>query len=83
MISAFFVNAGKSCAVFECYILYRYTFTIQVQIGERVYTVGDTISFSNPLLDIKLDGQSRLLQLTQKLGGGRFDIRFLGTVVSG
>jgi hypothetical protein len=54
----------------------------QVQIGERVYTVGDTISFSTPLLDIKLDGQSRLLQLTQKLGGGRFDIRFLGTVVS-
>ncbi|KAL4220677.1 hypothetical protein ACF0H5_021072 [Mactra antiquata] len=52
----------------------------EVQIDERVYNVTDTISFSNPLLDIKLDGQSKLLQLNKRLGGGRYEIRFLGTV---
>ncbi|XP_053403995.1 propionyl-CoA carboxylase alpha chain, mitochondrial-like [Mercenaria mercenaria] len=68
--------AGKDISLEVRYIKNKF----EVQIGERVYNVSDTISFSNPLLDIKLDGQSRLIQLTQKLGGGRFDIRFLGTV---
>ncbi|XP_052783951.1 propionyl-CoA carboxylase alpha chain, mitochondrial-like [Mya arenaria] len=52
----------------------------EVQIGDRVYKVSDTISFSNPLLDIKVDGHSQLIQLTQRLGGGRYQIRFQGTV---
>jgi len=43
--------------------------------------VTDTISFHSSLLDIKVDGQSKLLQLTKRLGGGKYKLRFLGTVV--
>ncbi|KAH3809691.1 hypothetical protein DPMN_138067, partial [Dreissena polymorpha] len=52
----------------------------EVQIGERVYKVADTISFSTPLMDIKVDGQSHLIQLTERLGGNRYRIRYHGTV---
>lgn len=54
----------------------------EVEIEGRVYKIPDNVVFSTPLLEAKINGNTRLLQLTKRLGGGRYMLRFFGTVVS-
>lgn len=52
----------------------------EVEINNRTYKIPDNIVFSTPLLEAKVNGSTRLLQLTGRLGGGRYKLRYFGTV---
>lgn len=52
----------------------------EAEIDGRTYKIPDNIVFSTSLLETKVNGNTRLLQLTRRLGGGRYKLRFFGTV---
>ncbi|BFZ00362.1 hypothetical protein BsWGS_03400 [Bradybaena similaris] len=52
----------------------------KVLIAGDVFEVKGNLSFISPLLDLTVNGEQRLLQLSQRLGGGRYDVRYYGTV---
>ncbi|XP_059172705.1 propionyl-CoA carboxylase alpha chain, mitochondrial-like isoform X2 [Physella acuta] len=52
----------------------------KVVIAGDVFEVKGNLSFTSPLMDITLNGEQRLLQINQRRGGGKYDLRFHGTV---
>ncbi|CAG5117163.1 unnamed protein product, partial [Candidula unifasciata] len=52
----------------------------KVVIAGDVFEVKGNLSFISPLMDLTINGEQRLLQLSQRLGGGRYDVRYYGTV---
>uniref|UniRef100_A0A0B7B863 Lipoyl-binding domain-containing protein n=1 Tax=Arion vulgaris TaxID=1028688 RepID=A0A0B7B863_9EUPU len=58
----------------------------KIQDGYKVLIAGDifevkgNLSFISPLMDLTVNGEQRLLQLNQRLGGGSYDIRYYGNV---
>ncbi|CAL1546450.1 unnamed protein product [Lymnaea stagnalis] len=52
----------------------------KVVIAGDVFEVKGNLSFTSPLMDLTLNGEQRLLQINQRHGGGKYDLRFHGTV---
>ncbi|XP_005106150.1 propionyl-CoA carboxylase alpha chain, mitochondrial isoform X2 [Aplysia californica] len=52
----------------------------KVVVADDVFEVKGDLTFSTPLITATVNGEERLLQVHQKLGGGQYDLRFHGTL---
>ncbi|KAH9509446.1 hypothetical protein Btru_045906 [Bulinus truncatus] len=52
----------------------------KIVINGDVFEVKGNFSFTSSLMDVMLNGEQKLLQVHQRLGGGKYDLRFHGTV---
>ncbi|GFO31216.1 propionyl-coa carboxylase alpha chain, mitochondrial [Plakobranchus ocellatus] len=61
--------------------------SVSVAVGDMVtvadsnFDVSGNLSFASPLMDLSINGEQRLLQIQQRHGGGKYQVRFFGTVV--
>ncbi|KAI8770519.1 propionyl-CoA carboxylase alpha chain, mitochondrial-like [Biomphalaria glabrata] len=52
----------------------------KIVINSDVYEIKGNLSFTSPLMEVCLNGDQRLLQVHNRLGGGKYDLRYHGTV---
>nr|WDE40206.1 propionyl-CoA carboxylase alpha chain [Tegillarca granosa] len=53
---------------------------IVVEVGGKKLSIADNLNFGAPLIHVTMDGKEKLIQLTKRLGGGKYKLRYLGTV---
>ncbi|XP_069103441.1 propionyl-CoA carboxylase alpha chain, mitochondrial-like [Argopecten irradians] len=53
---------------------------IKVECGGQTMSVLGNLDFSSPLLEVFINDQPTVIQLTQRLGAGKYRLRYLGTV---
>ncbi|XP_067668543.1 propionyl-CoA carboxylase alpha chain, mitochondrial-like [Haliotis asinina] len=54
--------------------------SFNVETGDQTLTVSGNISFSSPLIETTINGEERIIQLTNRDGAGNYKLRFYGTV---
>ncbi|KAK0055815.1 propionyl-CoA carboxylase alpha chain mitochondrial [Biomphalaria pfeifferi] len=52
----------------------------KIVTNSDVYEIKGNLSFTSPLMEVCLNGDQRLLQVHNRLGGGKYDLRYHGTV---
>nr|KAG5687923.1 hypothetical protein BaRGS_014372 [Batillaria attramentaria] len=52
----------------------------RVEVGDNVYTIEGDVSFASPLMDLKVNGERRLLQFVDRDFGCHYRLRLFGTV---
>ncbi|KAL3846572.1 hypothetical protein ACJMK2_017549 [Sinanodonta woodiana] len=52
----------------------------EIDVNGTKISINDGLNFSSPLIDANVNGESRLFQLTKRLGGGQYKLRYFGTV---
>ncbi|KAK3759207.1 hypothetical protein RRG08_027116 [Elysia crispata] len=53
---------------------------LKVTVGDNNFDVKGNPSFASPLMDLSINGKQRLLQVQLRNGGGKYELRFFGTV---
>ncbi|VDI35031.1 propionyl-CoA carboxylase alpha chain [Mytilus galloprovincialis] len=53
---------------------------INMDIGGRTISISSDINFTTPLIETDINGNHRIFQLSQRIGGGKYNLRFFGTV---
>lgn len=53
---------------------------INMNIGGTHLSISDDIDLSTPLIKTQINGNLRIFQLSQRKGGGKYNLRFFGTV---
>ncbi|XP_063428386.1 propionyl-CoA carboxylase alpha chain, mitochondrial-like [Mytilus trossulus] len=53
---------------------------INMDIGGRTISISSDINFTTPLIETDINGNHRIFQLSQRMGGGKYNLRFFGTV---
>ncbi|CAG2202224.1 PCCA [Mytilus edulis] len=51
-----------------------------MDIGGRTISISSDINFTTPLIETDINGNHRIFQLSQRIGGGKYNLRFFGTV---
>ncbi|KAK3596916.1 hypothetical protein CHS0354_031695 [Potamilus streckersoni] len=52
----------------------------EVDVNGTKIAICDGLNFASPLIEANVNGESRLFQLTKRLGGGHYKLRYFGTV---